>query len=139
MHLIPGKRELILIVDTNRVRVVELLQKLIMKSMTLVIPSSVSESLLLVDGSFLFVFRKFSDNNEVVEASRDIMEVDGKFIDSYVTLDVYVLDNFMSHLRIMRLNKSIRDVGELQVKIVNFGSQSHLKFIHFNHKLLRGG
>jgi len=139
MHMIPGKRELILIVDTNRVRLVELLQKPMMKPMPLILPSSVSESLMFVDGSFLFVFRKSSDNNEVVEASRDIMEVDGKVIDSYVALDIYVLANVMSHLRTMRLNKSIRDVGELQVKIVNFGSQSHLKFIHFNHKLLRGG
>jgi hypothetical protein len=129
MHLIPGKRELILIDDTNRVRVVELHQQPMMKPRPLILPSPVSIVLVSVDGSFIFVFRKSSDNNDaVVETNRDMMEVDGKAIESSVTVDIYVLADVMSHLRTIRLNKSIRDLGELQLKIVNFGSQSHLVF-----------
>lgn len=85
-------------------------------------------ALVSVDGPFLFVFRKSDNNDEVLEASKDMIQVDGKAIDSSVTVDIYVLADVMSLLRTIPLEKSIRDLGELQVKIVNFGSQSHLVF-----------
>lgn len=81
-----------------------------------------------MDGPFLFVFRKSDNNDEVLEASKDMIQVDGKAIDSSVAVDIYVLADVMSLLRTIPLEKSIRDLGELQVKIVNFGSQSHLVF-----------
>lgn len=117
MHLIPGKRELILIDDTNRVKVVELHQQPMMKPRLLILPSPVSVALVSVDGAFLFVFSKSDNNDEVGEA-----------IDFSVVVEIYVLADVMSYLRTIPLNKRIRYLGEIQVKIVNFESQSHLVF-----------
>lgn len=117
MHLILGKRELILIDDTNRVKVVELHQKPMMKPRLLILPSLVSVALISMDGSFLIVFGKSNNNDEVVEA-----------IEFSIVVEIYVLPDVMSYLRTIPLNKRVIDLGELQVNIVNFGSQSHIVF-----------
>jgi hypothetical protein len=81
------------------------------KPIPLILPSLISVASVFWDWSFCFLFRKSLANNE------EPIEVIG----SSITVETYVLADAMSYLKTIWLNMTIRDLEELQVKILNFG------------------
>eukprot|EP01018_Ginkgo_biloba_P033752 Gb_25339 [translate_table: standard] len=134
MHFIPGKRELLLVDDTNRVRTVELHQKPMMKPRHISLPLPLSKACISVDGLFLIVFRKSSETKDdsctlderMKSSSMDVD--DRKSSNSGVRLEIYVLGDIMTYLKSIDLNVSIENMEELEVKIMSFGPQSHIVF-----------
>eukprot|EP01018_Ginkgo_biloba_P017611 Gb_37645 [translate_table: standard] len=132
MHFIPGKRELLLVDDTNRVRAVELHQKPMMKPRHIPLPLPLSKACVSVDGLCLIVFRKCSETEDDYctldgRIKSSAMDVDErKPATSGVRLEIYVLGDIMTYLKSIDLNVSVENMDELEVKIMSFGRQSHI-------------
>ncbi|XP_057826276.2 uncharacterized protein LOC131038027 [Cryptomeria japonica] len=124
IHSIPGKMELLLVDDSNRVRVVEIHEKPTMRAKYISLPSQHNsfKATVSVDGYFLLVFRKLQKPGK---------DIDTTGASSEMILEIYVLGDTMSHLKTIPLSLSaqeysICDLEKLGAKITSFGSQRQL-------------
>ncbi|GLJ34388.1 hypothetical protein SUGI_0691360 [Cryptomeria japonica] len=121
MHLIPRKMELLLVDDSNTVRVLEIHEKPMMKSKHISLPlqQPLSKACISADGFFFIVFRQ-SQSSSYLDVSLEGREI---------MLEVYVLGDLMNHLKTIKFisdESRTPDLDHLQVKINSFGPQSHL-------------
>ncbi|GLJ33822.1 hypothetical protein SUGI_0679990 [Cryptomeria japonica] len=120
MHLIPGKMELLLVDDTNRVRVAEIHEKPMMKAKHIPLPlqQHTLRACISVDGYFFLVFRQLQSQSDEIHVSAENV------------LDVYVLGDTMSYLKTIPLNarecSSISDLEQFRAKFTKFGAQTQL-------------
>lgn len=131
MQCIPGKAELLLVDDTNRVRVVELHHQPLMKPKHISLSSGFLNACISGDGSFLFVFQTStmcSDHKEECISSSSQETAQESKAASKSELKVYMLGDAMSFLKNISLDINAEDVGDLQVKLVYYGCQIHLVY-----------
>ncbi|GLJ33416.1 hypothetical protein SUGI_0672530 [Cryptomeria japonica] len=125
MHFIPGKMELLLVDETNRVRILEIHEKPVMrvKCISLQWPQPLTKACITVDGHFFIAMRKFKSSIDVAIQN---LESSGIKLD----IEIYVLGNTMFLLKTISLNTDLRtnniDLEQLKARITKFGSQSHL-------------
>jgi hypothetical protein len=127
MQCVPGKAELLLVDDTNRLRVVELHHGPLMKPRNITLSSDFLNAFISGDGSFLFVFQtpaKFSDKKEECVSSSAQGTAQENKAASEFELKVYMLGDAMSFLKNIFLDINVKDVRDLQMKLVYYGSDS---------------
>ncbi|XP_057849511.2 uncharacterized protein LOC131060350 [Cryptomeria japonica] len=126
MHLIPGKMELLIIDNTNRVRLVEIHENPMVKPNNISLSWShpISKACISPDGFFLIVFRQSEDDG-----------TDKNLPNVGIQLEIFVLGDMMSHLKTIHLNanpkSNVCDLEQMGLKITNFGSQSHLVLYNY--------
>ena len=124
MQCIPGKVELLLVDDTNRVRVVELHHHPLMKPKHITLSSGFLNACILGDGSFLFVFKTSTmcppHKEECISSSSQETSQESKAASEF-ELKVYMLGDAMSFLKNISLDINAEDVNDFQVKLVCYG------------------
>eukprot|EP01018_Ginkgo_biloba_P007841 Gb_06198 [translate_table: standard] len=125
MQLIPGKAEILLADDTNRLRVVEVHEQPLMKPKHISLSLDLLKACISGDGSFLFAFQKATLNLDSSE-EHSPTSAQHSHLTSGVELEVYMLCDNMSYLKNIHLDINVEDIEGLQVKVVYFGSQIHL-------------